>query len=58
MHTVHFQVPALRPDLARFDTAEQAAMAAHKLITVIHAGRPIRVTIRSKGLTTYKYERK
>ena len=58
MHTIWFQAARLRPDFARFDTPELAALAAHNLITRRFQGMPIRLTIRSRGLTTYKFERK
>jgi hypothetical protein len=58
LHTVWFQAARLKPDFARFDTPEQAAHAAHNIIANRYYGLPLRVTIRSGGTTTYKFERK
>lgn len=58
MHTVWFQAARLKPDFARYATPEEAAYAAHNIIANRYYGLPLRVTIRSRGTTTYKYERR
>ena len=58
MFTVNFQVPALRPDYARFDTEQEARNAVRYLTEKMHAGRPIRVNIRHRGVTLLTFERK
>lgn len=58
MYTVHFQVPSLRPDLARFTTIEAAQRACDVLVNKLHMNRPIRVTVRHRGQTVFNFERK
>lgn len=58
MYTVHFQVPSLRPDLARFASAAEAQRACDVLVNKLHYNRPIRVTVRHKGDTVFSFERK
>ena len=58
MYTVHFQVPSLRPDLARFASQAEAQNACDVLVNKLHHNRPIRLTVRHKGATVLSFERK
>ena len=58
MYTVRFQVPSLRPDVARFDTVDEAQRACDVLANRLHMNRPIRITVTHKGNTVLSYERK
>ena len=58
MYTVRFQVPSLRPDVARFATLSDAQAACNTLINRMYYGRPIRVVVMHKGASVFNYERK
>ena len=58
MYTVRFQVPQLRPDVARFATAAEADRSCNTLANKMHHGRPIRLTVSHQGEVIYSYERK
>lgn len=58
MFTLRFQVPKLRPDFARFLSADEWKRAVINLLHHRHAGEPIRITVSYKGKVIYSHERK
>lgn len=58
MVTVRFEANGLRPDVARFDTPEQAEAAIVNLIHRRHRDVPLRIRASYKGRVFYRFDRR